>query len=165
LSTLLLVRRLSERPLWDTTLLPRANFPAFISLSGPQWQALRNGHPTRCPRRLDCAKLVCMLLNRAPCPEHLTKREIEQMPYNKELDDYIENMIVTLKNVRDFLREGRALTRLPTTESTALNAYEFEVNAIIVYDHVRNIKELDDDIANMIVTLYPSHRQRPAQEK
>ena len=87
------------------------------------------------------------------------------MPYNKELDDYIANMIVTLKNVRDFLREGRALTRLPTTESTALNAYEFEVNAIIVYDHVRNIKELDDDIANMIVTLYPSHRQRPAQEK
>ena len=53
------------------------------------------------------------------------------MTYNKQLDDYIAGMIVTLENVRDFLREGRALTRLPTTESTALNAYEFDVSAFL----------------------------------
>ena len=76
------------------------------------------------------------------------------MPYNKELDDYIAGMIVTLKNVRDFLREGRALTRLPTTESTALNAYEFEVNAIIVNVLSHSLNGMRENAHIVDITLH-----------
>lgn len=57
------------------------------------------------------------------------------MTYNKQLDDYIAGMIVTLKNVRDFLREDHTLVREPTApnahEFTALYAYEFDVSAFL----------------------------------
>ena len=36
-------------------------------------------------------------------------------------------MIVTLEDVREFLREDRHLIRHPSIQSSALNAYEFDV--------------------------------------